>query len=72
MRDNHALDIDLCQMVLDTTGQCCPDGKRHVFAVDLRDLLAQQITLGRQGWNGSHQLVNTELGGCVVNVVGGG
>ena len=70
MRHHNALNVGLLQVVLDAGGQCRPDGKGHVLAVNLRDLLAQQITLARQRWNACHELINTQLGSGAVDVVG--
>ena len=61
-------------MVAHARGQGLPNGEIHVFAVHLRDLLANQgrtVTIEQvlQGRNRRHKLLNTQLGSGVAQIV---
>ena len=67
--DDHTTYIVLSQMMLNTACQLCPDFESHIFAVNLRNLLAQQTIKLRQARNSCYQLSDAQLGGGITKIL---
>ena len=55
-------------MMLNTGGQHGPDGKRHVFAVNLRHLLSLNQVAQTKHCDSPHQIGNAYLTSCVFHI----
>ncbi len=69
MGNDNRVDIFPLQKVINTFNQGYPNGKTHVFAVHLRDLLGDDLPTKSCTANGAKHLSDTQLRRGVSNVI---